>query len=225
MSAPSPSGEPPTGGRLAELRQEYTLSGLSESDLAADPIAQFQKWLRDAMAAQLAEPNAMVLATVAPDGQPSTRTVLLKALDARGFSFFTNYESRKARELATNPRASLTFPWHALERQINVEGRVSKLPRVEAEAYFKLRPRGSRLGAWASNQSQIIPGRDALETRMKELEAQYPGENIPLPPKWGGYVLAPERIEFWQGRPSRLHDRLRYTRQPSGSWKIERLSP
>ncbi len=225
MSAFLPSGEPPATGRIAELRQEYTLAGLSESDLAADPIAQFQKWLGEAMAALLAEPNAMVLATVAPDGQPSTRTVLLKALDSRGFSFFTNYESRKARELTSNPHASLTFPWHALERQVNVEGRVSKLPRAEAEAYFKLRPRGSRLGAWASNQSQVIPGRDALEARMKELESQYPGEEIPLPPNWGGYVLAPESIEFWQGRPSRLHDRLRYTRQPNGSWRIERLSP
>ena len=225
MSAFLPSGGPPASGRLAELRQEYTLAGLNESDLAPDPFAQFQKWLADAMAARLAEPNAMVLATVAPDGQPSTRTVLLKALDARGFSFFTNYESRKARELAANPRASLTFPWHALERQVNVEGRVSKLPRAEAEAYFKLRPRGSRLGAWASSQSQVIPGRGPLEARMKELEAQHPGEEIPLPPNWGGYVLAPERIEFWQGRPSRLHDRLRYSRQPDGSWKIERLSP
>jgi pyridoxamine 5'-phosphate oxidase len=225
MSARQPSNALPAGGRLAELRKEYSSAGLSESELAADPIAQFQKWLREAIDAQLAEPNAMVLATVAPDGQPSTRTVLLKALDDRGFSFFTNYESRKARELAANPRASLTFPWHALERQVNVEGRVSKLPRAEAEAYFKLRPRGSRLGAWASNQSQVIAGREAIEARMKELEAQYPGEEIPLPPNWGGYVLAPERIEFWQGRPSRLHDRLRYTRQADGLWKIERLAP
>jgi pyridoxamine 5'-phosphate oxidase len=225
MSATLAPGEPPAADCLAALRREYTLAGLNESDLAEDPIAQFQKWLHDAMTAQLAEPNAMVLATVGADGQPSTRTVLLKALDARGFSFFTNYESRKARELAANPHASLTFPWHALERQVNIEGRVSKLPRAEAEAYFKLRPRDSRLGAWASNQSQIIPGRDGLEARMKELKAQYPGEEIPLPPNWGGYVLAPECIEFWQGRPSRLHDRLRYTRQPDGSWKIERLSP
>ena len=225
MSASQPPGGPPTAVRLAELRQEYSLAGLNESDLAPDPFEQFRKWLRDAMDAQLPEPNAVVLGTVAPDGQPSTRIVLLKALDARGFSFFTNYESRKARELAANPRASLTFPWHALERQVNVEGRVSKLPRAEAEGYFKLRPRGSRLGAWASNQSQVISGRDALETRMKELEVQYPGEEIPTPPNWGGYVLAPERIEFWQGRPSRLHDRLRYTRVQGGDWKIERLSP
>jgi pyridoxamine 5'-phosphate oxidase len=225
MSAPLPSGEPPASDRLAELRREYTMAGLSESVLVADPITQFQKWLHEAIAAKLTEPNAMVLATVGADGQPSTRTVLLKALDARGFGFFTNYESRKARELAANPCASLTFPWHALERQVNVEGRVSKLPRAEAEAYFKLRPRESRLGAWASNQSQVIPGRDALEARMKQLNAQYSGEDIPLPPNWGGYVLAPERIEFWQGRPSRLHDRLRYSRQPDGSWKIERLSP
>jgi len=210
---------------LAELRREYCAAGLHERDLNGDPFRQFDQWLREALSAEVPEPNAMVLATVAPDGQPSTRIVLLKAVDARGFAFFTNYESRKARELAGNPRASLTFPWHALERQVNIEGRVSKLPRAEAEAYFKLRPRGSRLGAWASKQSEIIPGREVLEARVAELETQYPGEEIPLPPNWGGFVLAPERIEFWQGRPNRLHDRLRYARQTDGLWKIERLSP
>ncbi len=211
---------------LANLRREYTQAGLSESALAADPIAQFQKWLHDAIAAELAEPNAMILATVAADGQPSARTVLLKAVDTGGFSFFTNYQSHKARDLAANPRAAITFLWVELERQVNIEGRVTKLPHEDSAAYFKLRPRGSRLGAWASQQSEIIPGREGLEARMAQLEAQYPGDDIPLPPHWGGYLLAPGRIEFWQGRPSRLHDRLRYSRPTTdGSWKIERLSP
>jgi len=210
---------------LAHLRRDYTQAGLTESDLASDPITQFQKWMQEAIAAQVTEPNAMILATAGAGGQLSTRTVLLKNLDPRGFSFFTNYESRKARDLAANPRAALTFPWIQLERQVNVEGRVTRLPREDSEAYFKLRPRGSRLGAWASHQSDIIPGRQALETRLAELELKYPGEDIPTPPNWGGYVLAPERIEFWQGRPNRLHDRLCYTLQTSGDWKIERLSP
>ena len=211
---------------IANLRRDYSLAGLSEQDLAADPVAQFQKWFQQALAAEIAEPNAMVLATVAPSGQPSTRVVLLKAVDARGFSFFTNYESRKGRELAGNARASLTFPWIALERQICITGSISKLSREESDAYFKLRPRASRLGAWASpKQSEVVADRAVLETRMKQLEAQNPGEDVPLPPYWGGYVLAPVEIEFWQGRPSRLHDRLRYARQPDGSWKIEGLSP
>jgi len=201
------------------------MAGLVESDANPDPLLQFQKWFAEALAAQIKEPNAMVLATVGPGGRPSTRTVLLKGVDARGFSFFTNYESRKALELAANPHAALTFPWLELERQVGVEGTVSKLPREESQAYFQIRPRGSRLGAWASRQSGVIPGRAFLEERLKQLEARYPGEEIPLPPNWGGYMLAPERIEFWQGRPDRLHDRLRYTRRPDGTWVIERLSP
>jgi pyridoxamine 5'-phosphate oxidase len=211
---------------IADLRRDYSLAGLSEQDLAADPVQQFQKWFQEALTAEIAESNAMVLATVAPSGQPSTRVVLLKAVDARGFSFFTNYESRKGRELAGNARASLTFPWIALERQVCITGSVSKLSREESAAYFKLRPRASRLGAWASpKQSEVVADRAVLETRMKQFEAQYPGEDVPLPPYWGGYVLAPVEVEFWQGRPSRLHDRLRYARQPDGSWRIERLSP
>jgi pyridoxamine 5'-phosphate oxidase len=211
---------------IANLRRDYSLAGLSEQDLCADPLQQFQKWFQEALAAEIAEPNAMVLATVDASGQPSTRVVLLKAVDARGFSFFTNYESRKGRELAGNPRASLTFPWITLERQVCITGRVSKLSREESEAYFKLRPRNSRLGAWASpKQSETVSSRAVLEERMKQLEAQYPGEDIPLPPYWGGYALAPAEVEFWQGRSSRLHDRLRYARQPDGSWRIERLSP
>ena len=211
---------------IANLRRDYSLAGLGENDLAADPIAQFQKWFHEALAAEITEPNAMVLATVDAAGQPSTRVVLLKAVDERGFSFFTNYESRKGRELAANPRASLTFPWIDLERQVCITGRVTKVSREESAAYFKLRPRTSRLGAWASpKQSEVVSGRAVLEERMKQLEAQHPGDDIPIPPYWGGYVLAPVEIEFWQGRPSRLHDRLRYQHQPDGSWKIERLSP
>lgn len=210
---------------LANLRREYCLAGLSERELDPDPFRQFQKWLQEALTAEIPEPNVMVLATVAADGQPSTRTVLLKGVDARGFSFFTNYTSRKGRELAVHPSAALTFPWHALERQVNIEGLVTRLARDEAAAYFKLRPRGSRLGAWASRQSEVIAGREALESRMAQLELQHPGDDIPLPPDWGGFVLAPSRVEFWQGRPSRLHDRLCYTRQNTGLWKIERLSP
>ena len=210
---------------LAELRREYTLAGLTESDLAADPIEQFQKWFQQALDAGIIEPNAMVLATATKTGIPSTRVVLLKSVDQRGFTFFTNYESRKAQELAENPRASLTFPWVALERQVVVDGTVTKTSREEAAAYFSLRPRGSRLGAWVSTQSKVIPSRQLLEERLREVERKYPGEEIPLPPYWGGYLLAPQEIEFWQGRPNRLHDRLRYARQPNGSWRIERLSP
>ena len=211
---------------IANLRRDYSLAGLGENDLAADPMEQFQKWFHEAVTAEITEPNAMVLATVDAAGQPSTRVVLLKAVDERGFSFFTNYESRKGRELDANPRASLTFPWIALERQVCVTGRVTKVSREESAAYFKLRPRASRLGAWASpKQSEVVSGRAVLEERMKQLEAQQPGDDVPLPPFWGGYVLAPVEIEFWQGRPSRLHDRLRYQRQPDGSWKVERLSP
>ena len=210
---------------LPELRKEYSMAGLVESDTNPDPLIQFQKWFTEAVTAQINEPNAMVLATVAPDGKPSTRTILLKGVDARGFSFFTNYESRKAQELAANPHVALTFPWLQLERQVSVEGTVTKLPRKESQAYFQVRPRGSRLGAWTSRQSEVIPGRAFLEERLRQLEAQYPGEDIPLPPNWGGYVVAPERIEFWQGRPNRLHDRLCYSRQSDGTWLLERLSP
>src|SRR5436309_782878 len=188
---------------LADLRRDYSLAGLSEADLAADPFEQFEKWLQEAIAAQIPEPNAMVLATVDASGQPSSRVVLLKRVDPRGFAFFTNYGSRKARELEANPKAALTFPWTELERQVCLAGSVRKLSREESEAYFKIRPRASRLGAWASHQSQVIGSREVLEARIRELEARYPGDEIPLPPHWGGYVLAPVEIEFWQGRPGR----------------------
>ena len=167
----------------------------------------------------------MVLATADAAGKPSARVVLLKEFDERGFVFFTNYESRKARELAANRHAALNFFWAELERQVCVTGSVTQVPREEAEAYFKTRPRGSRLGAWASKQSETVPSREVLEARLQELEKKYPGEEIPLPPFWGGYVLAPGEIDFWQGRPNRLHDRFRYSKQSDGRWLVERLSP
>jgi len=209
---------------LADLRREYTLAGLRRADLDPDPIAQFQKWFTQAMQAEIVEPNAMTLATVSADGQPSTRIVLLKAVDQRGFSFFTNYESRKGRELAANPKAALTFFWGGLERQVSICGSVEKLSRAESEAYFAVRPIGSQRGAWVSKQSRAVENREYLEKRLAEVEKQY-GTKVPTPPYWGGYVLSPISIEFWQGRPNRLHDRFLYRKNDSGNWTIERLSP
>jgi pyridoxamine 5'-phosphate oxidase len=193
--------------------------------MASDPITQFRSWFQQALDAGLTEPSAMTLATADAAGQPSARTVLLKNVDERGFSFFTNYESRKGSELSANARAALVLYWAELERQVCIAGTVSKLSRAESEAYFKTRPRGSRLAAWISRQSQPVANRAELEDKMKQIEAQYPGEDIPLPPFWGGYVLRPHRIEFWHGRPSRLHDRFSYSRQPNGQWRLDRLSP
>ncbi len=211
---------------IADLRKDYSLAGLLEKDLAKDPFRQFEKWFQEAQAAKLIEPNAMTLSTVGSDGRPSSRTVLLKGVDGRGFVFYSNYESRKGRELANIPRASLVFPWLALERQVIAEGAVTQLPREESEAYFHSRPRASQLGAWVSQQSSVITGRDVLEEAMKTLEKKYAGVEVPLPPTWGGYRVAPESVEFWQGRRSRLHDRLRYRREgKSGDWVIERLAP
>ena len=209
---------------LADLRKEYSLSGLLEKDLARDPFRQFDQWFQEAEAAKLVEPNAMTLATATRDGRPSARTVLLKGIDGRGFVFYTNYESRKGRELAENPRASLVFPWIALERQVIVEGSLTKLSREESDAYFQSRPRASQLGTWVSQQSSIITGRSVLEDAMKALEKKHAGADIPLPPAWGGYRLSPESVEFWQGRRSRLHDRLRYRREAGGEWIVERLA-
>jgi pyridoxamine 5'-phosphate oxidase len=214
---------------IADLRREYTLAGLRRADLAADPIAQFRKWFDQAAATRAADAredvNAATLGTADKSGRPSARIVLLKGLDARGFIFFTNYDSRKAKELAENPHASLVFYWPDLERQVCIAGEVAKIPRAESEAYFKTRPKGSRLAACVSHQSDVIENRAVLEKHWVELDAKYPGEDVPTPPNWGGYVLSPVRIEFWQGRPSRLHDRFRYAKQPGGAWRIDRLSP
>ncbi|MGD0258219.1 MAG: pyridoxamine 5'-phosphate oxidase [Verrucomicrobiota bacterium] len=233
---------------FADLRREYNLTGLRRSDLEADPIAQFKKWFDQATGARAsgrvrkfciklykalllasgAEPmdlTAMTLATADKQGRPSARAVLLKGVDQRGFIFYTNYDSRKGQELAGNPQAALVFYWSEQERQVCVAGEVSQLPPAESEAYFKSRPRGSQLAAWASQQSAVIRDRAALEERWKQMEAQYAGQEVPRPAFWGGYVLSPARIEFWQGRPNRLHDRFRYTRQADKTWRIERLSP
>ena len=210
---------------LAEHRKDYSLAGLLEKDLARDPFRQFEKWFQEAEGAKVIEPNAMTVATATKDGRPSARTALLKGIDGRGFVFFTNYESRKGRELATNPHATLVFPWLALERQVIVEGTVTKASREESEAYFHSRPHASQLGAWVSQQSSIVTNRAVLEDGYKAVERKYAGLPVLIPPHWGGFRLAPERVEFWQGRRSRLHDRLRYVREKDGSWIVERLSP
>jgi pyridoxamine 5'-phosphate oxidase len=233
---------------LADLRREYTFTSLRRSDLAPDPIAQFRKWFDEATGARAsgrlrqrlislyksllmvtgAEPmdlNAMTLATADRQGRPSARTVLLKGLDERGFIFFSNYQSRKGRELAENPLAALVFYWAGQERQVTVAGSVAKLPIAESEAYFNSRPRGSRIAAWASQQTCVVPDRGALEKAWTQSETQFSGAQIPIPPFWGGYVLSPHRLEFWQGRANRLHDRFRYTRAEGDQWIIERLCP
>jgi pyridoxamine 5'-phosphate oxidase len=199
--------------------------GLRRSDMAPDPIAQFRQWYDRAVAADLPLPNAMTLATVAADGTPAARMVLLKDFDERGFVFYTNYESQKGRDLEANPRASLVFYWVTLDRQVRINGAVSKVSREESEEYFSTRPLDSRLSAWASKQSRVIPSREALETAMRELEEKYKDVDVPIPPYWGGYRLAPDMLEFWQNRPGRLHDRFRYRLHPGGVWLLERLSP
>lgn len=233
---------------IADLRREYNFAGLRRVDLENDPIAQFRKWFDQAAGVKRsgrlrrflirnykallqitgAEPmdvNAATLATADKEGRPSARIVLLKGVDERGFVFFTNYGSRKGRELIENPNAAMVFYWPDQERQVCVAGAATQLDRPEVEAYFNSRPRGSRLAAWASRQSEVIENRQVLEKRWKELEQQHPDNAIPTPPFWGGFVLRPVRIEFWQGRPSRLHDRFCYTRQSDGTWRIDRLSP
>jgi pyridoxamine 5'-phosphate oxidase len=210
---------------IAALRRDYVAHGLRRSDLDPDPVKQFAIWFGQAAAAEIPDVNAMSLATVSADGKPSVRIVLLKGLSERGFSFFTNYASAKAQEIEQNANVSLAFWWVALERQIRISGRAVKTSREESEEYFRSRPRGSQLGAWASRQSEAIDNRQVLEARLAEIEERYAGQEVPLPPHWGGYCVQPETLEFWQGRTNRLHDRFRYTRQESGSWIVERLAP
>jgi pyridoxamine 5'-phosphate oxidase len=210
---------------LAELRHEYALGALSETEVDPDPLQQFQRWLGEAINAQLPEPNAMTLATADRTGRPYARVVLLKDCDADGFVFFTNYRSDKGRQLAENPHAALVFLWLELERQVRIEGTVGKIPLTESEVYFHGRPRESRLGALASRQSQVIASRALLDERFQQLNAQYPDDNIPMPNQWGGYRVRPTLLEFWQGRHGRMHDRLRYRRQADGHWWLERLEP
>ena len=210
---------------FADLRKEYMQRGLDESDVDADPFRQFAAWFDEARAASPVEPNAMALATVGADGRPSLRMVLLKGADERGFVFYTNYQSRKGRELADTPWAALTFFWPEMERQIRIEGRVEPVSAEESDTYFHSRPVGSQLSASASHQSEVIAGREELEQRVAALSAQYHDQEIPRPENWGGFRVIPDAIEFWQGRASRLHDRLRYRLLASGGWQIERLSP
>jgi len=233
---------------IADLRREYNLTGLRRKDLAPDPILQFRRWFDQATGARASgqlrkfcirvyrslfligapEPmdvNAMTLSTADKNGRPSSRVVLLKGLDERGFMFYTNYDSRKSLELAENAQAALVFYWSDLERQVCIAGEASKLPTGESDGYFKTRPRGSQIAAWVSHQSDVIPNRLALEEKWQQLEAKYENKEVPRPPNWGGYVVRPHRIEFWQGRPNRLHDRFRYTRKADATWEIERLAP
>ncbi|CAA9386994.1 MAG: Pyridoxamine 5'-phosphate oxidase [uncultured Phycisphaerae bacterium] len=208
-----------------DLRIDYARGKLEDADAAADAFEQFRRWFADVQDAKLPEPNAMTLATADAGGVPSARVVLLKGFDERGFAFFTNYASRKATELDANPRAALCFYWQPLERQVRVEGAVERVSREESEAYFRTRPPSAQLGAWVSRQSRPIASRAELEQREQALREQFAGREVPLPEFWGGYRLVPQRVEFWQGRPSRLHDRLLYTRAADGSWSRQRLSP
>jgi pyridoxamine 5'-phosphate oxidase len=215
--------------KIADLRIDYKRETLDERDVAPQPFRQFERWFDEAVKADVPEPNAMTLATADADGRPSARVVLLKGFDDRGFVFFTNYASRKGRELAARRDAALLFFWPELERQVRIEGAVAMVDAAESAAYFASRPRGARLGAWASPQSEAIGGRAVLQERYAATESQYrdAGDDIPRPPHWGGYRLAPDALEFWQGRPSRLHDRIRYRRDPQTphGWVVDRLAP
>lgn len=209
---------------FAALRAEYARGGLDDADLAADPLDMFRRWLGDAIAAGLHEPNALVVSTVSTEGQPSSRMVLLKGLTEQGFVFYTNLGSRKGAELAANPRCALLFPWHQLERQVRVEGAARSLPADDVAAYFASRPRGAQIGAWASQQSQPVASRAELQAAFARMEERFGDGEVPVPPSWGGYVVVPEMAEFWQGRPGRMHDRLVY-RRTADAWQTQRLAP
>ncbi|MEI7055801.1 pyridoxamine 5'-phosphate oxidase [Nocardioides sp. CCNWLW239] len=209
---------------LAAARENYTRSGLHEDDLAADPFAMFERWYAEARDAGIVEPNAMVVSTVSSAGAPSSRTVLLKGFSTEGFTFFTNTASRKGSDLAHNPRCAVLFPWHPLERQVRIDGVAHELTREDVGAYFSQRPRGSQLGAHASHQSRVVSGREELAAAYERVEAQFDGRPVPVPEEWGGYRVEPGAVEFWQGRPGRMHDRLVYRRE-GGSWRTERLAP
>jgi pyridoxamine 5'-phosphate oxidase len=209
---------------IADLRREYAQAHLDEAHVLPDPVAEFHRWFTQALQAKVLEPNAMTLATATRDGAPSARIVLLKGYDERGFVFFTDYRSQKGTELEQNPQAALVFFWAELERQVRITGPVSVASREESESYFQTRPRTSRLSTWVSHQSQVIPARKVLDDRAKQMDDRFPGD-VPLPPTWGGFRVTPETVEFWQGRASRLHDRLRYLRKKGGGWQLERLSP
>lgn len=211
---------------IGDLRQEYRAAELRRGDLSPDPFTQFQKWFKEALHCEaIREPNAMTLATTGPSGAVNVRTVLLKDQDQRGFVFFTNYLSRKGRELQQHPQAALLFPWLPLERQISISGRVEKTSTAENEAYFASRPFGSKVGAWVSAQSEVLSSREELDRKFVELSEKYAAGDVPIPPHWGGFRILPETMEFWQGRASRLHDRFLYSRETAGTWRIERLSP
>ena len=211
--------------QLEEMRRNYATRSLDLSDLDANPFAQFDHWMREAIETQVIEPNAMTLATADGSGRPAVRTVLLKGFDERGFVFYSNYESAKARDLAANSKVALLFPWLALERQVSAMGSAQKISAADSLKYFLSRPRESQIGAWASRQSEVISTRVLLETKFAEMKARFANGGIPLPDQWGGYRVTPQSFEFWQGRPSRLHDRFRYTLQSDGSWTIARLMP
>ena len=210
---------------MTGLRSEYSLHGLRRSELETNPLRQFGVWFAAAMAADIREVNAMSLATATPDGKPSVRIVLLRGFDENGFVFFTNYESEKGKQLDANPHAEVAFYWTQLERQIRISGSVEKTSREDSAAYFHSRPVGSRLGAWVSKQSQVIDARQVLDSRLQQMTERYEKGDIPLPPHWGGFRIKPDRYEFWQGRPNRLHDRFRYARRADGNWVIDRLAP
>jgi pyridoxamine 5'-phosphate oxidase len=210
---------------MIDQRSEYTRGELHRRDLKPSPFEQFSLWFEQARKSGIVEPNAMSLATASGDGRPLARTVLLKSFDARGFVFFTNLESRKARQIRENPNVSILFPWLALERQVIVTGTAERASVAEAEEYFATRPRGSQLGAWVSEQSSVITTRETLETKLEDMRRRFDSKEVPLPSWWGGYRVVPAEVEFWQGRASRLHDRFLYTRQPDATWKIDRLAP